>query len=108
MALPFLLGAQHGLVVRGAHDDAVFVGELRVERIVLVEGVAPHGGPEIVALEPQDQLEDLHIEVVIVSRQTSRLTQPERAGASSLRKMPRYFTAGGPWRMRPGFTYRAS
>ena len=31
MPLPFLLRAQHRLVVRGAHHDAIFVSEFRVQ-----------------------------------------------------------------------------
>ena len=54
VALPFLLGAQHGLVMRSAHYDTPFVGDPGIQRIVLVEGVVPHGGPEIVALQTED------------------------------------------------------
>ena len=46
--LPLLLRAQHRLVVRGPHHDAIFVGQLRVQRIILVESVVPHGRPKIV------------------------------------------------------------
>ena len=63
VALPFLLGAQHGLVMGGAHDDAPLVGHFGTERIVFVEGAAPHGGPEIIALEAQDQFEDVCVEL---------------------------------------------
>ena len=66
VALPFLLGAQHRLVMRGAHHDAVLVGDLGIERIVFVEGVVPHGRPEIIALQAEDQLEDLFVELVVV------------------------------------------
>src|ERR1019366_1612698 len=65
--LPFLLGPQHRLVMRSAHHDAPLVSDLGIQRIVLIEGVAPHGGPKIVALQSKDQLEDLFIELVIVS-----------------------------------------
>ena len=64
--LPFLLRAQHRLVMRGAHDDAVLVGELGVQRIVFVEGVVPHRRPEVVGLQPQQQFEDFRIELVVV------------------------------------------
>ena len=48
VTLPLLLRAQHRLVVRGPHHDAIFVGQLRVQRIILVESVVPHGRPKIV------------------------------------------------------------
>src|ERR1019366_4947691 len=63
--LPFLLGPQHRLVMRSAHHDAPLVSDLGIQRIVLIEGVAPHGGPKIVALQPKDQLKDLFIELMI-------------------------------------------
>ena len=65
IALPFLLRAHHRLVVRRAHHDPVVVGQLRVGFVVVVERVAPHRGPEIVALETQDQLEHLRVELVV-------------------------------------------
>ena len=55
--VPFLLGAQHRLLMRSAHDDAVFVGEPRVVRIVFSKGVVPHCGPEIVALQTKNHFE---------------------------------------------------
>ena len=41
--LPLLLRAQHRLMMRGAHDDAVFVGELReaTRRVISMCGLAP-------------------------------------------------------------------
>ena len=49
-----------------AHDDAVVVGELRVEGVVFVEAVIPHGGPEVVAFESEDQFEDVFVKLVVV------------------------------------------
>ena len=49
----------------GAHDDAVLIGELRVERIVCGEGVIPHGGPEKVGLKAQQQFEDFCVELAV-------------------------------------------
>ncbi len=72
-----------------------FIGELRIQRIVFVERVVPHGRPEVVGLEPQQQFKNLLVKLMVVVAELF-FTQPERAGASSLRKMPRYLTAGGP------------
>ena len=38
---------------------------LRVQRIVIGKGVAPHGGPQIVALHAKDQLEHLLVDEVV-------------------------------------------
>ncbi len=64
--LPLFPSPHHGLVVRRAHHDPVFIRKLRIQRIVGVERVVPHGRPEKVALHAEDQLEDLRIELVIV------------------------------------------
>ena len=66
LAVPFLLGAEHGFLVAGAHDDAVHVGGGGVLRVVFVEGVAPHGGPQVVALAAQEQFKDVGVELVAV------------------------------------------
>jgi len=58
MPLPLLLRAQQRLVMRGAHDDAVLVGELGRQRIVLVEGVVPHRRPQIVRLQSKCRLQN--------------------------------------------------
>ena len=76
VAFPLLLRAQHGLVMRGAHDDAVFVCQLGIQRIIFVEGVVPHRGPEVVGLQPQQQLEYLGVELVVVVPDTSRAPSP--------------------------------
>ena len=59
---PLLVRAHHRLMVGGAHDDAVLIGQTRIVRIVLVEGVVPHRRPEVVGPQAQEQLEDLRIE----------------------------------------------
>ena len=64
--VPFLLRPEHRLLMRGAHDDAVFIREPGIFRIVFVEGVVPHGRPEVVALQPQNQLEQLRVKLVVV------------------------------------------
>ena len=43
--LPFLLRTQHGLVMRRAHHDSIFIGKFRIEGIVFVESAVPHGRP---------------------------------------------------------------
>ena len=48
---PLLVVACHRFVVRRSHHDAHLVGQNGVERIVGVEGVAPHCRPHIVGLQ---------------------------------------------------------
>ena len=52
-------------MVRGAHHDAVFIGQTRALGIVVVEGVVPHRRPEEVAAQSQDQLEDVHVHLAV-------------------------------------------
>ena len=87
--------AGHGLVVGSAHDDAHLVGSLRVLWVVGIEGPAPHGRPEHVALQAQNELEHFLIEamVAIVSavgvlhprRQTGGLIVEEQAAPAHCR-----------------------
>ena len=51
---PLFFSAHHRLFVRGAHYDAVFIGQLRVQWIVRCERVVPHGRPQKIRLQPQE------------------------------------------------------
>jgi hypothetical protein len=61
------VGAHQRLVVRRAHHDAHLVGQRAVFRIVVVERIAPHRRPQVVAAHAQDQLEQLAVEPVVES-----------------------------------------
>ncbi len=65
MAVPFGLGARHRLVVRSTEHHAIFVGRIQALRIVIGDRTAPHGRPQIIALQPQQKLEDVGIGLVI-------------------------------------------
>ena len=67
VADPLLVGAHHRLVVRGAHHDAHGVGQLAVALVVVVEGRAPHGGPQVVGAHAQHQFEQLLVELAVVA-----------------------------------------
>ena len=56
-----LMGAHHRLMVTGAHHDTHLVGQSWTLRIILVEGRCPHGRPEIVGLQAQQQLKDMFV-----------------------------------------------
>ena len=64
-AAPLFPGTHHRLMVRSAHDDAVFVSELGVERVVRSKGIVPHRGPKIVGFQPQQQFEHIRVEAVV-------------------------------------------
>src|SRR6185437_4151643 len=65
VALPFLKGAHHGLVMRSAHDDTVLIRQLSVQRVVLIERAVPHGGPQVIRLQPKQQFKDSLIKQMI-------------------------------------------
>ena len=110
----------------GAHHDAVHVGGGGVLGVVFVEGVVPHGGPQVVALAPQEQFEDVGVELVAVVGDAARGRGPlgrvavlgdvavlgadvvGEGGASSLKKMPRYLTEGSPTENLPALTYSSA
>ena len=48
---PFLLIAHQRFVVAGSHDYAIFIGNDWVHGVVLVESLAPHCRPQIIALQ---------------------------------------------------------
>ena len=50
----------------GSHDDAIFVGQFGVQRVVFVEAIVPHGRPEVIGFEPQQQFKDVGVELVII------------------------------------------
>ena len=62
---PFLVIASHRLMMRSAHNDAHLVGKRAIERVVKIEGIAPHGRPKVVALQAEEQFEDVFVEKVV-------------------------------------------
>ena len=64
---PFIVGPSHGFVMGGAYNNAHLVGKLPVHRVIIKKGVAPHGWPDEVPFQSQDQLKYLLIEQVVES-----------------------------------------
>ena len=56
--------ASHRLVVRGTHHHAHGISRLQVLWVVGIEGPSPHGRPQVVALQAQDELKYLLIELM--------------------------------------------
>jgi len=101
--------------VRRSHHNTIRISQWLISRIIDVEHTSPHGRPEIIRLEPKQQLKDMRVEIMIkprpirprrimitphVSKQRQAfgsktyLIQLVNAGCSSLTKNPRYFTLG--------------
>ena len=57
--LPVLLGQSHRLMVRGAHHDTHLVGQRSVVLVIVIEGTLPHGGPQVVAFQTEQQFKHL-------------------------------------------------
>ena len=60
---PFLVRAHHRLVMRRAHHDAELLGERSVRRIVDRERIVPHRRPQVIGPQPEQQLEQLAVEL---------------------------------------------
>ena len=73
-----LVVAGHRLVVRGAHDNTHRVGQFTILRVVGIECPAPHGGPQEVTLQTQNQLEHFRIERASAIFSTKGILHPRR------------------------------
>ena len=72
----FLVITGHRLMVRGTHDDTHLICGLRVFRIVSIERPTPHGRPQHVTLQTQDEFKDLGIEAVVAIVRTKGILHP--------------------------------
>ncbi len=63
-------------MVGGSDHYTHLIGQLGALRVVVIERLAPHRGPHEVALEPQDQIEDMLVEPVI--EPAERVFRPTR------------------------------
>ena len=87
-----LMVACHRLVVRRSHHHTHRVGRLQVLWVVGIEGPSPHGRPQVVTLQSQDELEHLLVEAVVAvvraegvlhpRGQTGRLVVEEQSAIS--------------------------
>ena len=71
-----LMIACHWLVMAGADNDTHLVGRLGVFRIVGVEGPTPHGRPEEIALQTENELKHFLIETVIAVASAEGVLHP--------------------------------
>lgn len=49
----------------GTHDDTISISERLVLVVINIEHVGPHGGPEVVGSQAEQQLEDMGVEEVV-------------------------------------------
>ena len=70
--------ARHGLVMASPHHDAHIVSGLRVQRVVSIEGPPPHGWPQEVPLQAQDELKNSLVETVVAIVRTVGVHHPRR------------------------------
>ncbi|MNC10279.1 hypothetical protein D3C75_579180 [compost metagenome] len=67
--LPFFARPEKGFMVRGSHYDPVNIRQPGIGQrrafSVLAEDGAPHGGPQIIPLQPQQQLEHFFIHQLV-------------------------------------------
>lgn len=69
---PIVVAEEEGDVVGDAHadcHDAVFVGEDGVEGIVGIEGITPHGGPQVVGFAAEEEFEYFFVECMVGERE---------------------------------------
>ena len=81
--------AGHRLVVGCSHDDTKSISCFRVLGIVCIESPTPHGRPQHVTFQSENQLKHLAVEVMVTitcaegilypCRQTGRLIVEEKA-----------------------------
>ena len=66
------MGTHHRLVVTGSHHDTHLVSQSRTLRVILIESCCPHGRPEVVCLQAQQQLKDMLVSFGIDTTKTIR------------------------------------
>ena len=81
-ACPLLVVACHGFVVAGTHDDTHLVGQRTVLCVIGIEGPRPHGWPQEVGPEAQQQFEDLLIEGMTSVVCAESILHPSRQAGS--------------------------
>ena len=66
----------HRLMVGGTHHDTHCIGGLQVLRVVGIESPAPHGRPQVVTFQAQDEFKHLGIEMVVAIVCTEGVLHP--------------------------------
>ena len=62
VASPFLVVARHRFMVACAYNNTHFIGQYAIFRVIGIECPAPHGRPEQIASQTQDEFEHLLVE----------------------------------------------
>ena len=72
----FLMVACHRFVMARTHNHTHFVSRLQVLRVVSIESPAPHGRPQHITLQTQNQFEHLGIELMAAKVGSKRIFHP--------------------------------
>ncbi len=73
-----MVRTHHWLMMRGPHHDAILIGKIRIHRVILIEVTAPHGRPQVVGLQTQQEFEHVGIHLRIVSTEMGTSPSTER------------------------------
>ncbi|OPZ67002.1 MAG: hypothetical protein BWY83_02730 [bacterium ADurb.Bin478] len=73
---PFGVRTHQRLVMRSADDHSVFIGQGGISWVIHIKSAAPHGRPEEISFQPQDQLKHLFVECRI--KAAERFIRPTR------------------------------
>ena len=72
--------AHEGFVVGGTDHDAIFIGQNRILWIIVVKGIAPHGWPQEITFEAEDEFKDFFVKLMVET--TKLFFGPTRKGRS--------------------------
>ena len=65
IAAPFIMRSHQGFVMRSSDNYSHFISQYRIQGIIVIESTAPHGRPEKISLQAQDQFKHMTIELMI-------------------------------------------
>ncbi len=82
LAGPLLVVTGHRFVVRGSHHDSHFIGQAAVLGIIGIEGPPPHGRPEEITAQTENQLKDPLVETVVAIIGAVGVFHPPREAGS--------------------------
>ena len=78
MASPFLMVPSHGLMVGCTDNNAHFIGQFTVLGVVSIESPAPHGRPQEITLQTENQLKHFLVEIMTAVIGAEGVLHPRR------------------------------
>ena len=74
----FAMRPHHRLMMRSAHHNAVLIGQTWAFGVILIEGRCPHGWPQVVGLQAQEQLKHVGIHLGVHASEVFRCPSAKR------------------------------